>query len=108
VPWIPKESEHDHRRKSIAHNRRGTGHRPGLALRLATDGTHIAIVDVNATKTNAVAQEVKALGRRREWRHRPVRGRLVLGRPFTVLHTFLCSFSLDVHEGLRALTIVSS
>src|SRR3546814_3148990 len=35
-----------------------------IALRLAKDGAHIAIVDVNDRKMSAVAEEVKALGRK--------------------------------------------
>ena len=35
-----------------------------IALRLAKDGGHIAIIDVNDKKMSAVAEEVKALGRK--------------------------------------------
>jgi meso-butanediol dehydrogenase/(S,S)-butanediol dehydrogenase/diacetyl reductase len=41
----------------------GQGIGRAIALRLAKDGAHIAIVDVNDKKTRAVADEVKALGR---------------------------------------------
>ena len=41
----------------------GQGIGRAIALRLAKDGAHIAIVDVNDKKTSAVAEEVKALGR---------------------------------------------
>jgi meso-butanediol dehydrogenase/(S,S)-butanediol dehydrogenase/diacetyl reductase len=42
----------------------GQGIGRAIALRLAKDGAHIAIVDVNDKKTSAVAEEVKALGRK--------------------------------------------
>ena len=42
----------------------GQGIGRAIALRLARDGAHIAIVDVNDQKTRAVAEEVKALGRK--------------------------------------------
>lgn len=37
----------------------GQGIGRAIALRLAQDGAHIAIVDVNDAKTSAVADEVK-------------------------------------------------
>jgi meso-butanediol dehydrogenase/(S,S)-butanediol dehydrogenase/diacetyl reductase len=42
----------------------GQGIGRAIALRLARDGADIAIVDVNDQKTRAVAEEVKALGRK--------------------------------------------
>jgi len=42
----------------------GQGIGRAIALRLARDGAHIAIVDVNDQKTRAVAEEVKALSRK--------------------------------------------
>ena len=42
----------------------GQGIGRAIALRLAKDGAHLAIVDVNDQKTSAVAEEVKALGRK--------------------------------------------
>lgn len=42
----------------------GQGIGRGIALRLASDGADIAIVDVNDGKTAAVADEVRALGRK--------------------------------------------
>src|SRR3546814_3299504 len=42
----------------------GQGIGRAIALRLAKDGAHIAIVDVNDRKMSAVAEEVKALGRK--------------------------------------------
>lgn len=42
----------------------GQGIGRAIALRLAQDGAHIAIVDVNAEQSEAVASEVKALGRK--------------------------------------------
>lgn len=41
----------------------GQGIGRGIALRLANDGAHIAIADVNDQKMTAVAEEIKALGR---------------------------------------------
>ena len=41
----------------------GQGIGRAIALRLAKDGAHIAIVDVNDQKTSAVAEEVKKIGR---------------------------------------------
>lgn len=40
------------------------GIRRGIALRLVKDGAYIALVDLNEEKMNAVADEVKALGRK--------------------------------------------
>lgn len=42
----------------------GQGIGRAIALRLAQDGAHIAIVDVNDDKTGEVAEEVKKLGRK--------------------------------------------
>ena len=42
----------------------GQGIGRAIALRLAKDGAHIAIVDVNEQKMSVVADEVKALGRK--------------------------------------------
>ncbi|MFO7550899.1 MAG: acetoin reductase [Haliea sp.] len=42
----------------------GQGIGRGIALRLARDGADIAIVDINDEKTKAVADEVRALGRK--------------------------------------------
>ncbi|KAA3629774.1 MAG: SDR family NAD(P)-dependent oxidoreductase [Proteobacteria bacterium] len=42
----------------------GQGIGRAIALRLAKDGAHIAIVDVNDETTNAVADKVKKLGRK--------------------------------------------
>src|SRR3546814_12041404 len=42
----------------------GQGIGRAIALRLAKAGAHIAIVDVNDRKMSAVAEEVKALGRK--------------------------------------------
>lgn len=42
----------------------GQGIGRGIALRLASDGADIAIVDVNDEKTQAVADEVRTLGRK--------------------------------------------
>jgi meso-butanediol dehydrogenase/(S,S)-butanediol dehydrogenase/diacetyl reductase len=42
----------------------GQGIGRAIALRLARDGGHIALVDVNDEKTRAVAKEVEALGRK--------------------------------------------
>jgi meso-butanediol dehydrogenase/(S,S)-butanediol dehydrogenase/diacetyl reductase len=42
----------------------GQGIGRAIALRLARDGAHIAIVDVNDRTTRAVAEEVSALGRK--------------------------------------------
>ena len=42
----------------------GQGIGRAIALRLANDGAHIAIVDLNDDKTNAVADEVKKIGRK--------------------------------------------
>ena len=42
----------------------GQGIGRGIALRLANDGAHIAIVDLKEEKMNAVAEEVRALGRK--------------------------------------------
>lgn len=42
----------------------GQGIGRGIALRLAKDGADIALVDLNEEKMNAVADEVKALGRK--------------------------------------------
>lgn len=42
----------------------GQGIGRGIALRLAQDGAHIAIVDLKEDKMQAVAEEVKALGRK--------------------------------------------
>jgi meso-butanediol dehydrogenase/(S,S)-butanediol dehydrogenase/diacetyl reductase len=42
----------------------GQGIGRAIALRLARDGAHIAIVDLNDEKTRAVAEEVKGLGRK--------------------------------------------
>jgi meso-butanediol dehydrogenase / (S,S)-butanediol dehydrogenase / diacetyl reductase len=42
----------------------GQGIGRGIALRLAKDGADIAVVDLNEDKMTAVANEVKALGRK--------------------------------------------
>ncbi len=42
----------------------GKGIGRGIALRLASDGADVAIVDINAEKIDAVAREVEALGRK--------------------------------------------
>jgi meso-butanediol dehydrogenase/(S,S)-butanediol dehydrogenase/diacetyl reductase len=42
----------------------GQGIGRAIALRLARDGAHIAIVDLNEAKTQAVAEEVKKIGRK--------------------------------------------
>lgn len=42
----------------------GQGIGRAIALRLAKDGAHVAIVDLNDQKTGAVAREVEALGRK--------------------------------------------
>jgi meso-butanediol dehydrogenase/(S,S)-butanediol dehydrogenase/diacetyl reductase len=42
----------------------GQGIGRAIALRLAKDGAHIAIVDVNDQKTAGVADEVKKIGRK--------------------------------------------
>jgi meso-butanediol dehydrogenase/(S,S)-butanediol dehydrogenase/diacetyl reductase len=42
----------------------GQGIGRGIALRLAKDGADIAVVDLNEEKMSAVADEVKALGRK--------------------------------------------
>ena len=42
----------------------GQGIGRGIALRLARDGADLAIVDINADKMKAVAEEVRALGRK--------------------------------------------
>lgn len=42
----------------------GQGIGRAIALRLASDGAHIAIVDVNDANSSAVAEEVKQLGRK--------------------------------------------
>ncbi|MDO8863631.1 acetoin reductase [Haliea sp. E1-2-M8] len=42
----------------------GQGIGRGIALRLASDGAEIGIVDINDEKTKAVADEVRALGRK--------------------------------------------
>ena len=42
----------------------GQGIGRAMALRLAKDGAHVAIVDVNADKTQTVADEVRKIGRK--------------------------------------------
>jgi meso-butanediol dehydrogenase/(S,S)-butanediol dehydrogenase/diacetyl reductase len=42
----------------------GQGIGRAIALRLASDGAHIAVVDVNHNKMSAVAEEVRTLGRK--------------------------------------------
>ena len=42
----------------------GQGIGRAIALRLARDGAHIALVDINSAKIEAVAAEVVALGRK--------------------------------------------
>ena len=42
----------------------GQGIGPAIALRLANDGADVAIVDVNEEKIKAVAEEVRAAGRK--------------------------------------------
>lgn len=42
----------------------GQGIGRGIALRLAQDGADIAIVDINQDNMNAVADKVRALGRK--------------------------------------------
>ena len=42
----------------------GQGIGRAIALRLARDGAHVAVVDLNEEKTSAVAKEVEALGRK--------------------------------------------
>ena len=42
----------------------GQGIGRAIALRLARDGAHIAVVDINDSKTGAVASEVRGIGRK--------------------------------------------